>query len=272
MVNSALSLAPQPPIELQFTADDRPAQICERVAGYALREAEAIGSRRFFAAVAVALGRASPGVGALEGGAALARELARHVREPWVRDGIDRGLDLFSTCVDETGRRCVAALVAEYFGWREPPDPFFHRVGSIIAGRDAAELVRLSIITAGYARTPKPATDELRLLASIAYRDPLGCYRERVGPSFAGASGCERRLTIVGFAGEPRRERMRSPTEIPSLGSDHLVASLAGAQLGQLAEPEPSEVPLVGRPLLWFPPAVDHDLRRLHLLLASAIA
>jgi hypothetical protein len=257
MVNTALSLAPQPPIELQFSADDRPGQICERVADYALREAEALGTRRFFAAVAVALGRACVGAGALEAGAELARELARYVREAWVRDGIDRGLDLFSTCIDETGRRCVAALVAEYFGWREPPDPFFHRVGSIIAGRDATELVRLAIIMSGYARTPKPAADELRLLASIAVR--------------GGPHGCERRLTIVAFAGQPRHERLRTATEIPSLGSDHLIASLASAQLGLLAEPEPSEVPLVGRPLLWFPPTVDHDLRRLHLLLASAI-
>ncbi|PRP99902.1 hypothetical protein [Enhygromyxa salina] len=269
MVHAAQSLAPQPPIELQFSVDDQPAQICERVASYALREAEAMGSRRFFAAVAVALGRALVGASALEAGAALAQELARHAREAWVRDGIDRGLDLFGRCVDETGRRCVAALVAEYFGWREPPDLFFHRIGSILVGRDAGELVRLAVITSGYARTPKPATDELRLLASVPCLDRAGSARTRglgLPPSH------ERRLTIVAFAGEPRRERLRSATEIPSLGSDHLVSSLARAQLGQLAEPEPSEVPLVGRPLLWFPPQADHDLRRLHLLLAGAIA
>lgn len=257
MSTPALSLAPQPPIELSFSPDDEPAQVCQRVANYALRQAEANVSRRFFATVAVALGRAGPGLGALAAGAELARELARHMREPWVRDGIDRGMDLFFACVDETGRRCVAALVAEYFGWREPPDPYFHRIGSTLAGRDATQLVRLSIITAGYARTPKPATDELRLLASV--------------PCRTSSSGCERRLTIVGFAGEPRHERLRSATEIPTRGSDDLVASLASAQLGHLAEPEPCEVPLVGRPLLWFPRAVDHDLRRLHLLLAGAI-
>ena len=263
MVNSALSLAPEPPVELQFTADDRPAQICERVASYALREVEALASRRFFAMVAVALGRSTPGAGALEAGATLARELSRHAREPWVRDGIGRGLDLFFTCIDETGRRCVAALVAEYFGWREPPDLFFHRIGSVIAGRDAAQLVRLALITASYARTPKPAADELRLLASVTYA---------AAPSRQTMGGCERRLTIVGFGGQPQRERLRSATDLPSLGSDHLLNSLASAQLGQLAEPEPAQVPLVGRPLLWFPRAVDHDLRRLHLLLASAIA
>ncbi|KIG13553.1 hypothetical protein DB30_07941 [Enhygromyxa salina] len=272
-MNSALSLAPQPPIELQFSADDRPAQICERVATYALREAGAIGSRRFFAAVAVALGRASQGPAALEAGGALAQELARHVREPWVRDGIDRGLDLFHTCIDETGRRCVAALVAEYFGWREPPDRFFHRVGSVLAGRDATDLVRLSFVTSGYARTPKPASDELRLLAAVPAPDRASQVRESAVAMQPGwQSSWERRLTVIAFVGEPRRERLRSATEIPSLGSDHLIGSLARAQFGQLAEPDACEVPLVGRPVLWFPPEVDHDVRRLHLLLASAIA
>ncbi|PRQ03256.1 hypothetical protein ENSA5_17410 [Enhygromyxa salina] len=255
-----MNLAPKPPPELEFVAEDRPAEICERVAGYALREAGAWARRRFFAAVAVALGRAGPREGGLEAGAELARELARHVREPWVRDGIERGLDLFTLCVDETGRRCVAALVAEYFGWREAPDLFFHRVGSIFARRSAAELVRTARVTAGYACMPKPTLDELRLVASV--------------PCRTGATSRERRLTIVSFSGDPFRERLRSATQIPSLGSDGLLVALADAGLGLLAQLDDTElpVPLVGRPLLWFPREADHDLRRLHLILASAIA
>jgi hypothetical protein len=258
MVVPAMSLAPMPPPELQFGDDDRPSDICGRLAGYAIREASSIGTRRFFASVAVALGRATARDPSDEAGAELARELARHAREAWVRDGIDRGLDLFGACVDETGRRCVAGLAAEYFGWREPPDTFFHRVGALFVRRSATELVRLARVTARYARLPKPMLDEDRLLAAVPVRG------SRAGPV--------RRLTILGFVGEPRRESLRSSTDVPSLGSDDVLGALASADLGVLAEDEALDVPLVGRPLLWFPNAVDHNLRRLHLLLAGAIS
>ena len=251
-----MSLAPKPPPELALAAEDAPLIVCERVAGYAQRQAWVHGRCRFFAAVAVALGRADPREGGLEAGSELARELAHHIGDPWVRDGIDRGLALFSACVDETGRRCAAALVAEYFGWREPPDRFFFRVSTLIAERDAGELVRLARLTASYARVPKPAREELRLLAAVTARD---------------ARGCGRRLAVIGFAGDPMVERIRTTTELPSLGSDNLLLALSHAGLGQLAEPEPTPVPLVGRPLLWFPAEADHELRRLHLLLTGAI-
>jgi hypothetical protein len=258
MVVSAMSLAPMPPPELQFGDDDRPSDICGRVASYAVREASSIGTRRFFAAIAIALGRTTAREPGDEAGAELARELARHVREPWVRDGIDRGLDLFGACIDETGRRCVAGLVAEYFGWREPPDTFFHRVGALFVRRSATELVRLARVTAGYARLPKPTIDEDRLLAAVPVRG------SRSGPI--------RRLMILGFVGDPRRESLRSSTDVPSLGSDDVLGALASADLGMIADDEALEVPLVGRPLLWFPCTADHDLRRLHLLLAGAIS
>jgi hypothetical protein len=258
MVMPAMSLVPMPPPELQFGDDDRPSDICGRLAGYAMREASSIGTRRFFATTAIALGRAAARGCGDEAGAELARELARHVREPWVRDGIDRGLDLFAACIDETGRRCVAGLVAEYFGWREPPDPFFHRVGALFVRRSATELVRLGRVTAGYARLPKPTVDEDRLLAAVPVRG------NRSGPI--------RRLMILGFTGDPRRESVRSTTDVPSLGCDDVLGALASADLGLLAEGESLDVPLVGRPLLWFPARADHDLRRLHLLLAGAIA
>lgn len=253
-----ISLAPKPPAELALAAEDAPSLVCERVAGYAQRQAWARGRARFFAAVAVALGRAQAREGGLEAGGALARELANHIQEPWARDGIDRGLALYSTCVDETGRRCAAALVADYFGWREPPDRFFHRVCTLVATRDAAELVRLARLTASYARMPKPAAGELRMVAAVPTRDAR--------------AGQRRRLAVLAFAGEPLAERLRTTTELPSLGSDGLLQGLSSVGLGQLAEPEPPEVPLVGRPLLWFPRDADHELRRLHLLLASAIA
>jgi hypothetical protein len=258
MVVPAMSLAPMPPPELQFGDDDRPSDICGRLASYAMREASSIGTRRFFATIAISLGRAAAREPGDEAGAELARELARHAREPWVRDGIDRGLDLFGACIDETGRRCVAGLVAEYFGWREPPDPFFHRVGALFVRRSATELVRLARVTAAYARLPKPIVDEDRLLAAVPIRG------NRSGPI--------RRLMILGFVGDPRRESLRSTTDVPSLGCDDVLGALAAADLGLLAEEEPLQVPLVGRPLLWFPSAVDQDLRRLHLLLAGAIA
>lgn len=247
-----------PPPELQFGDDDRPSDICGRLAGYAMREAASIGTRRFFSAIAIALGRATTRDPGDEAGAELARELARHVREPWVRDGIDRGLDLFAACIDETGRRCVAGLVAEYFGWREPPDTFFHRVGALFVRRSATELVRLARVTAGYARLPKPTIDEDRLLAAVPVRGSRTC--------------SVRRLMILGFVGDPRRESLRSTTDVPSLGSDDVLGALASANLGMLAEDEAIDVPLVGRPLLWFPCNADHDLRRLHLLLAGAIS
>lgn len=247
-----------PPPELQFGDDDRPSDICARLAGFAVREASSIGTRRFFSAIAVSLGRVTARDPGDEAGAELARELARHAREPWVRDGIDRGLDLFGACIDETGRRCVAGLVAEYFGWREPPDTFFHRVGALFVRRSATELVRLARVTAGYARLPKPTLDEDRLLASVPVR--------------GSRSGPVRRLMILGFVGEPRRESLRSTTDVPSLGCDDVLGALASADLGLIAEGEALDVPLVGRPLLWFPSTADHDLRRLHLLLAGAIS
>lgn len=251
----------EPPPELQFSADADAREICQRVAGLARREAVAVESRRFFEAVAAMIGpnRAlhHSGAGRESAGAALASELARHVREPWVRDGIERGLDLFGACVDETGRRCVASLIAEYLGWREPPDSFFHRAGSLLARRSGSELTRLARVTAGYARTPKPAGDEARLLAAV--------------PRKTSSPTCERYLTVLGFAGDPPSERVRSSTEVPSLGCEGVIGGLSSAEFGWLAEPGPIAVPVVGRVLLWFPRNADHDLRRLHLLLAAAI-
>lgn len=271
-----MSLAPKPPPELQFTADEGASEICRRVAKFAAREAAGYGSRRFFEAVAAALGRVNPSdarnsVGQAAG-AELAGELARHVREPWARDGIERGLDLFTHCIDETGRRCVASLVAEYFGWRECPDPFFHRAGSIIARRSATELIRLAQVTGGYARTPKPNADERRLLAAVPRQTSVPFPRH---PSDALAYTnpfCERVLMVLGFIGDPARERLRSFTEVPSLGSEGVVGALSNAEFAWLVEPGPVAVPVVGRALLWFPRESDHDLRRLHLLLAAAIA
>ena len=234
------------PPELQFVADDDARDVCRRVADMARREAVAVESRRFFEAVAAALGPMAPRDGRRRSqdtaGAELASMLARHIREPWARDGIERGLALFCACSDgeagEIGRRCVASLVAEYIGWREPPDAFFHR--------------------AGYARTPKPDDDERRLLAAV--------------PRTSRSPASERFLTVLGFAGDPPSERVRSATEVPSLGSDGVIGGLSSAELGWLVEPGPIAVPVVGRALLWFPREADHDLRRLHLLLTSAIA
>jgi hypothetical protein len=258
----------KPPPELQFAVDDDGSDICRRVAGVARREAVAAESRRFFESVALALGMVSgSGPASRHGmretpGAALANELAPHVREPWVRDGIERGLALFGACVagqaGETSRRCVASLVAEYLGWREPPDAFFHRAGSIIATRSGSELGRLAQVTAGYARTPKPEPDERRLLAAV--------------PRATSSPASERCLTVLGFVGDPPSERVRCPTDVPSLGSEGVIGGLSGAEFGWLAEPGPIAVPVVGRVLLWFPREADHDLRRLHLLLAAAIA
>lgn len=254
------------PPELQFVADDDARDVCRRVADMARREAVAVESRRFFEAVAAALGPMAPRDGRRRSqdtaGAELASMLARHIREPWARDGIERGLALFCACSDgeagEIGRRCVASLVAEYIGWREPPDAFFHRAGSIIAHRSAADLRRLARVTAGYARTPKPDDDERRLLAAV--------------PRTSRSPASERFLTVLGFAGDPPSERVRSATEVPSLGSDGVIGGLSSAELGWLVEPGPIAVPVVGRALLWFPREADHDLRRLHLLLTSAIA
>jgi len=250
-----------PPPELQFAANESAIEICRRVAWFARREALALSCRRFFECVAAALGRVGPpGYEAATAGSTLASELARHVHEPWARDGIERGLDLFGRCIDETGRRCVASLVAEYVGWREPPDAFFHRAGSIIAERSAAALVRLAQVTGGYARTPKPAVDERRLLAAVPGRGETSCL------------GGGRVLAVLGFAGEPLEERLRSPTQVPSLGSEGVITALSSGEFGWLVEPGPVAVPVVGRALLWFPREHDHDLRRLHLLLAAAIA
>jgi hypothetical protein len=77
---------------------------------------------------------------------------------------------------------------------------------------------------------------------------------------------------ILGFIGEPRRESLRSSTDVPSLGCEDVLGALASADLGLLADDDALAVPLVGRPLLWFPNTADHDLRRLHLLLAGAIS
>src|SRR5690606_5870025 len=57
MAAQAMSLVPTPPPELQFTEDDGPGDVCRRLAGYAMREAEAAGTRRFFSCIAIALGR-----------------------------------------------------------------------------------------------------------------------------------------------------------------------------------------------------------------------
>ncbi|NVB36236.1 hypothetical protein G6O69_36705 [Pseudenhygromyxa sp. WMMC2535] len=243
-------------------------EICERVASTARREAQSLDARRFFAMVARARGRDRRAPRRtwgrawaeidLEAGAALASELAPAVSEPWARDGIDRGLQLFATCVDETGRRCVATLVAEYIAWREPPDRFFFRCAQLLARRSATELVRLALVTSGYARMSRPSEDEARLLAAVPHRST--------------SPGDDGRLAVLAFAGEPPEERQRHATEIPSLGSDPVIAAFARAEFGWPAEPGPARVPLVGRPLLWFPCDLDSELRRLHLLFAAAIA
>jgi hypothetical protein len=124
--------------------------------------------------------------------------------------------------------------------------------------RSATELVRLARVTAGYSRLPKPTVDEARLLAAVPVRGSRSC--------------AVRRLMILGFVGEPPRESLRSSTDVPSLGCDDVLGALASADLGVLAEDEALDVPLVGRPLLWFPSTADQDLRRLHLLLAGAIS
>jgi hypothetical protein len=257
-------MSPKPLPELQLLPEDDGVDICRRVAGMARREAVAVESRRFFEAVAAALGpmapRAGSGRASETAGEALASMLARHVREPWARYGIERGLALFCGCIDgEAGaaaRRCVASLVAEYVGWREPPDAFFHRAGSIVASRSAADLQRLTRVTAGYARTPKPERGERRLLAAV--------------PRTVSSPASERYLTVLGFAGDPPAEVLRSATEVQSLGSEGVIGGLSNAELGWLVEPGPIAVPVVGRALLWFPREADHDLRRLHLLLSSA--
>ncbi|MFV8753316.1 hypothetical protein ACNOYE_22435 [Nannocystaceae bacterium ST9] len=249
---SALSKPPG----LNLDTDLGEGEICQRVAAFAQREAEQLGSRRFFARVAEATGH--------RGGAELARELASHLGESWARDNIERGLDLFHHCVDETGERCVAALVAEYLSWREPPDSFFHRAGALLSRRSASELVRLARILGAYARLAKPHDHELRMLAAVpngSLGDPL--------PS-------PPTLAVVAFVREgsqalPPHESNRIATELASLGNEMLVVALANAEFAWLAEPGPVAVPLVGRPLLWFPISLDADLRRLHLLFASAI-
>lgn len=265
-MDHAFVMSPKPPLELQLFVEDDAGDICRRVAAIARREAVAIESRRFFDAVAVALGPMAPRSdrqrSSETAGEALASTLARHVREPWARYGIERGLALFGACIDgeagDPARRCVASLVAEYLGWREPPDMFFHRAGSIVAPRSAAELHRLARVTAGYARTPKPEADERRLLAAV--------------PRTASSPASERYLTVLGFAGDPPSELVRSGTGVPSLGSEGVIGGLSSAELGWMVEPGPIAVPVVGRALLWFPREADHDLRRLHLLLSSAIS
>ncbi|GEM_PF-2669472 len=297
-----MSLAQGPDVEPPLDpTTGRAGEICEQVARAALREDEAHTMRCFFSTVARALRRPrrsrgpsldplSPGTPTpnvdpaanrphrpqpgqspnaqlpsdrphdLEAGAELARELGRHLDRAWSRDGLRLGLGLFSTCVDDTGRRCVATLVAEYLAWREPPDRFFHRCSRLLAHRRASELVRLAIVSACYARLPKPRESELRLLAAVPWRRT---------PNRRASEG---QLAVVGFAGDPPTEILRSHSEIPSLGSDVLLAGLSESEFGWLAEPGPCTVPIVGRPLMWFPSDLDGDLRRLHLLFAAAIA
>lgn len=244
------------PPGLNLDTDLGEGEICQRVAAFAQREAEQLGSRRFFARVAEATGH--------RGGADLARELAGYLGEDWARDNIERGLDLFHHCVDETGRRCVATLVAEYLGWREPPDNFFHRAGALLSRRSASELVRIARIVGAYARLTKPHDHELRMLAAVpssSIGDPVPA-----PPT----------LAVLGFVreespGGAARESARITTELPSGANEMLIVALATAEFAWLAEPGPVAVPLVGRPLLWFPISLDADLRRLHLLFASAI-
>jgi hypothetical protein len=244
------------PPPLTLDTDLGEGEICQRVAALAQREAEMLGSRRFFALVAEATGHRS--------GAELALELASHMSESWARDSIERGLDLFHHCIDETGQRCVATLVAEYVGWREPPDSFFHRAGALLGPRSASELVRISRIVGAYSRLPKPHDHELRMLAAV----PSGSHGDPVpSPPTLAVLGFVREGSLAAGA----RESMRITTELPSLANEMLVVALATSEFAWLAEPGPVAVPLVGRPLLWFPISLDADLRRLHMLLAAAI-
>jgi hypothetical protein len=245
----------KPPV-LNLDTDLGEGEICQRVAAFAQREAELLGSRRFFARVAEATGH--------RGGAELARELAGHLGEDWARDNIERGLDLFHHCVDEIGQRCVATLVAEYLGWREPPDSFFHRAGALLSRRSASELVRIGRIVGAYARLTKPHDHELRMLAAVpnsSIGDPIPA------PPTLAVLGFVREGSLAG----PPRESARITTQLPSGANEMLVVALANAEFAWLAEPGAVAVPLVGRPLLWFPISLDADLRRLHLLFASAI-
>ncbi len=250
-----MTLVSKPP-GLNLDTDLGEGEICQRVAAFAQREAELLGSRRFFTRVAEATGHRS--------GAELARELASHLGESWARDTIERGLGLFHHCVDEISERCVATLVAEYLGWREPPDNFFHRAGALLSRRSASELVRIARIVAAHARLPKPIDHELRMLAAVpsSSLDPIPAPPTLVVLGFVREGS---------FAFTPPRESARIPTDLPSAANEMLVVALATAEFAWMAEPGPVAVPLVGRPLLWFPISLDADLRRLHLLFASAI-
>ena len=260
-----MSLASTSPPAPNSASERGADEICEQIARRARLEASILCARRFFTMVARARGRDRRRPQRqlwseldAEAGAALAHELEAELDQAWARDGIDRGLELFAGCIDETGRRCVATLVAEYFAWREPPDRFFHRAGALLDRRGAGELVRLAIVAGAYARLARPGDDELRLLAAV--------------PRRGGPLSGEGQLAVLSFAGDPPVEQQRITTDVPSLGSEVLVATLAAGEFGWAAEPGPATVPLVGRPLMWFPTDLDGDLRRLHLLFAAAIA
>lgn len=261
-----LELAPSPPDSAAPIDAGDPCVIVAEAAQRAHRRALA---RRFFALVAAALGKDERARGCAwsianaDAGVDLAQELGRQLDAAWAREGIERGLEAFGRCLDETGQRCVAALIAEYFAWREPPDRFFNHASRLIAGRSAAELVRVAIVAAGYARLPKPEDeDDLRVLAAVPWS-----HGDLVAPT-----GGIRELAVIAFTGDPPVEAHRVATDISSLGSEVIVSAFAEAQFGWMAEPGPAAVPLVGRPLLWFPADLDAHLRRLHLVFAAAIA
>jgi hypothetical protein len=97
----------------------------------------------FFTRVAVSLGAGD----AHE----AAHLISQEIDEPWAQDAVDAGFRAMMSAVSESGRRCVAALVAEYFIEKRPQDAWFQSVGRLLTGATEEDFPTLGAIAAGAA-------------------------------------------------------------------------------------------------------------------------
>jgi hypothetical protein len=95
----------------------------------------------------------------------VARLIAEKIDDKPIQDAIDGGFRTLMAAVSERGRRCIPALVAEYFIERRPRDRRFRSVGDALSSADDADFPVLNAI-ASSAVYVSPALGRRYVMAS----------------------------------------------------------------------------------------------------------
>ncbi len=76
--------------------------------------------------------------------------LAQQLEHEWAQEGVARGLRAILDAVDDDARRCIAALVANYFSREAPPNLSHKRIASLLVDSDAQTLSLLLAVLEVY--------------------------------------------------------------------------------------------------------------------------